>query len=622
MFDAYSVAVKLRLVNAVTPGLMTISQQFTKTHRDALALQRQFEKLKLTMLAAGGVAATGFAGLGLIGKTVKAAGEYTHQLAQMRAAGMSNLEVAQATAQAWKSSGEVMTSSATENLAAIRELRMVFGNTRHAMENVSTIQKIQAILASTGHGGQGEAYTLAKALEMKGAVRTPGEFTKQADFMSKAIIASGGKVAANDFLSTFKYGRAATQGWSDQFAYQILPTLIQEMKTAGGSGGGAGGPGNALMSAYAAVVGGTIPQKALKVWQQLGLLDAHKIVWNRVGSAKGVAPGGVKGSDLFQENPYLWAQQVLLPAMKAHGYTSEKSMSEVMQYLFTNRTAGFVMRQMTMQGWKFQRDQALINKAIGLKDYNRLAKEDPVLAYQGLQKKWGETKLQLGLEVLPMLIDGTEKLTYFLRDLNTAMRNNPGITKALTVGFTALSAAMAIGGTVWLVVGAFRGLDLVLGMTKGTGLIAATTGATTSLGLFARAIGAVGIAAALWDETHSPTTKGKWGAFWNDTHWLDKRLGLYHGPHDKWDDAWGIGDHGKHGAKGSWGGGASASWSDSPYVRPRQQQPQRLQGDVYLNKEKVGKIISDSLADSMSGPQTGFSGFDLRMTPLPVGGGF
>lgn len=609
MFEAYSVAVKLRLVNSVTPGLLSISQQFTKTYRDASALQRQLDSIKLTISAGRSIAGTGLTGLGLITKAVKPAAEYAHQLAQMRAAGMSNLEVAQATAKAWSAGREVMTSSATENLAAIRELRMVFGDTRHAMENVTTIQKIQGILASSGRGGEDEAYTLAKALEMKGAVRTPAEFAKQADLMSKAIIAGGGKLGAADFQSTFKYGRAATQGWSDQFAYSILPTLIQEMKSSGGSGGGAGGPGNALMSAYSAVVDGTIPQKSLKVWQQLGLLDPQKIVWNKVGTAKVVAPGGVKGSDLFQENPYAWAQTVLLPALKSKGYTSEKAMSEVMQYLFTNRTAGFVMRQMTMQGWKFERDQKLINQASGIKGYDQLVKTDPVLASMALQKKWNDIMVQLGYSIMPELLKVTEKLLPYLSSLADWMEHNRGAVKGLVTGFIALSGALAISGTVWMAVGALKALKITMAAIGVVSGAAGAGGATAGVGGAAAGAGGAAVGAVVKKTLPVAAVIA--------AYMMLKKIaslpgGVPMGPGGAWIDP----KHPEY--RNPWD---NPKKDGSPYVRPSPKNGEQTKVVLNMDGRKVGEGVMTHLNRSLSAPQAGYSGFDLRMTPLPVGVG-
>lgn len=631
MFEAYSVGVRLRLIDGVSRGLFSISQQFAKTHQNAKALQSQLDKIKLTMVAGGAMLGAGAFGFSLIGQAVKPAAEYAHQLAQMRISGMKNLEIAQATAAAWSAAKTVPTSSAAENLAAIRELRMVFGNTDHAIQNVATVQKLQAILASTGRGGKDEAYTVAKALEMKGAVRNPGEFNSEANLMAKAVIAGGGKVSAADFLNTFKYGRSATQGWSNQFAYAILPTLIQELKSAGGSGS-AGNAGTALMSAYSAVVGGTVPQKALGVWQKLGLLDPSKIIWNKVGSAKGLRPGAIKGNDLFQANPYEWAQTVLLPALQAHGISDEKSKRQALQYLFPNRTAGFIMQQLTMQGWKFQRDVGLINKTSGMAGYNSLLRNDPTMAYLALQKQWENAKVAFGIQVLPMLIKATENLTGALRLLSDEMRKHPRIVKALGYAFLGLSAALAFSGSVLLLRGAFWGLKTVISAGQGGGLVGAATGAAGALGKVLGVLGAIGAVAYFWNKP--PTQSGGWGAFLNDPHWLDKRLGLYHGPADQWDKAaggrsnWFSGPSRDDwnsrmvaaGLGGGWHGDAGGSAWSSPYVAPSANQAKKSVGNVYLDKKKVGEIVLETVAKQSSGPQTGLSGFDPTMSLLPVGG--
>jgi hypothetical protein len=601
MFEAYTVGVRLALTGNVISGLGMISRQFVKTNADAKSLQRHLDKIKLTMMAGGVLFGAGAFGFSLIGKAVKPASEYAHQLAQMRIAGMKNLEIAQATAKAWKIGAEVPTATAAENLAAIRELRMVFGNTGHAIENVATIQKIQAVLSNVmGGGGGDQAYSLAKALEMKGAVRNPHEFNVQADLITKAIIAGGGKIQAGDFLSAFKYGRAATQGWSDQFAYTILPTLIQEMKSAGG-GGGTGGPGNALMSAYSAVVGGTVPQKALKEWQSLGLLDASKVVWNRVGSAKGLRPGAIKGSDLFQQNPFAWAQNILLPAMLKKGITDEKNQRQVLQYLFPNRTAGFVMQQMTLQGWKFTRDQKLIGQAQGLAGYNELLKTDPQMAALALHKQWQNMLATIGYQIMPTLVKSTLYLVDTLRAWTAWAQRHPATVKILTWAFIGLSSALMFGGTVLLLKGAFEGLALVIGGGKTAGsLISSIAVATGGLSRLASVLGVVGVGAYLWDK--SPSSTGKWGAFWNDGHFVEKRLGLYSGPRDKWDDEW-------EGKK-----------AGSPYV-PSKSNMSGYVVNLHMDGKKVGEGVLGHINKAMGLNNNSASFFDPNIHVLPVGAG-
>ena len=471
MFEAYKVGVTLALTSQVSNILGLIARDFIKTDKEAKKLQLELKKIKLLGMSGALLGGAGFMGLLAIKGAIKPASEYVHQLELARAAGMSQLEIAQATAAAWATTGKVMTTTATDNLKALRELRMVFGDTADAIKFLPQMQTIQSVLDNVLHGTGGnahdEAYTVAKALEMKGAVRNPAQFENAADLMTKAMIASGGKVAAQDFLSAFKYGRSATIGWDDRFTYGILPTLIQEMKSSGGSGG-SGGPGNALMSAYAAVVGGTIPQKSLKVWQKLGLLDPSKIVWDKVGSAKGVGPGGILGSSAFQQDPYQWTQNYLVPALVKAGYDTEAKQRQVLQYLFPNRTAGFIMSQMALQGWKFDRDQKLIGQASGLSAYDEMIKRDPEMAMRALGAQWENLKTALGIGLVPILIPFLRNLTTAFNALAGFAQKHPTLTQGLMATFAGLSLLATIGGGLMLAGAALKMIGLA--MTTMTGL--------------------------------------------------------------------------------------------------------------------------------------------------------
>lgn len=464
MFEAYKVGVRLSLVNHVSSGLMSIIHQFGATSHSATELQSKLKEIKLLGAVGGVMAAGGFMGLGLISKTIKPATEYAHQLVLMNSAGMKHLEIVEATKAAWAATKVAPTSSVSENMEAVRDLRMVFGDTDHATQFMPTLQKIQGVLSNMRHGMGGnskaEAYELAKALEMKGAVKTPAQFEGQADAMTKALVSAGGKVRATDFLSAFKYGRAATTGWDDDFAYKILPTLIQEMK--GGGGSATGGPGSALMSAYAAVVGGTVTQRSLKLWNKLGLLDKSKIEWTKVGEAKGVRPGGIIGNELFQANPYNWVQQHLVPAMTKAGMTTETQQKQTLQYLFPNRTAGFVMTQFATQAWKFERDRRLIAGARGLEGYDDMVKNDPAMAQIALHKQWNTLLAIIGFQIMPPFIKGLQSLISTIRIGSNFLKEHTTFAKSLVIGFTALSAAMAFGGTVILLTAAWKAMGLFM----------------------------------------------------------------------------------------------------------------------------------------------------------------
>jgi hypothetical protein len=634
--------VRISLIDRVTTGLMGLSRQFAKVHGNAKALQSQIDKIKLLTMGGAVVAGTGLFGLAMIGKTVPAAKEYVHQLQQMNIAGMKHAEIARAIKAAWDTNSSVPTSSTSENLAAIRELRMVFGNTNDAIANMPVVQRLQAILANTKggmSGGHDEAYTVAKALEMKGAVRNPAEFNIQADQMAKAIVASGGEVGASDFLSAFKFGRSATLGWNDRFTYSILPTLIQEMKNAGGSGG-TGGPGNALMSVYDHVVNGKIAQKDLGIWGQIGLLDPSKVVRTKTGATKGVLPGGVRGWELFQQDPYAWTQNVLMPAMMAHGITKQADQMMLLGRLGGSRTSGFMLQQMGMQGWKFDRDQKLIRGASGLAAYNQLVKNDPMMADLALQKQWKNLLTVIGIQIMPALIDGTLKLISGLTGLSNWMRDHPNLTKGLVIGFVALSAAMAIGGTIMMIAGGFAAIGLAAPVVAaGFGLVVGALGLLFSpVTLTIAAMVALGLAIRYvwkhWD-TIKPKLLGVFNAIFNGISGFINGLhnllpfiptmpGSKGGPPLKQYPK----THGLPGSPNATGHHPLRQWFESfghqgkaksAYIHPGTSNGSGMVGDVHMDGHKVGKVVWRHQTDALGRPPSSGAAYDPAFHLTPVG---
>ncbi|HZT82084.1 MAG TPA: hypothetical protein VFA26_17790, partial [Gemmataceae bacterium] len=214
------------------------------------------------------------------------------------------------------------------------------------------------------------------------------------------------------------------------------------------------------------------------VWQQLSLLDPSKVVWDKVGSAKGVGPGGIMGSGLFQQDPYQWTQQFLVPALIKAGYDTQEKQRQAIQYLFPSRTAGFIMGQMAMQGWKFDRDQDLIRQAAGLSGYDALIRRDPDMAYRALGAQWENLKAALGITIVPVVISFIQKLTGALNALATFAQRHPTLTKGLMVTFTGLSALATIGGGLLIAGGAFKLIGVAMTTLTGLPLATAATGLT------------------------------------------------------------------------------------------------------------------------------------------------
>lgn len=485
MFEAYKVGVTLALHSNVGAALGLIARDFVKTDLEAKKLQKTLKEIKLLGLTGAIVGGAGFLGLGMIKAAVKPANEYVHQLELAKAAGMSQLEIAKATAAAWQTAGEVMTSNPTENLKAIRELRMVFGDTMEAIHFLPQMQRIQAVLDATLHGTGGigakdVAFAAAKALELRGASMSPQTFQEQADYMTKAVIASGGKVTPQMMLQMQKYAGIGGTSYSNDFLYGIAPTLVQEL---GGSQ-----TGNSLTSMYRAIVGGRIDKKALSVWQSMGLLQSVKGITGESAMIQ------AKNAGLFQENPFLY-MQFLQGELVKRGITDPKAQQQVIERLFSNRVAGRMANIMMTQGPRLKKDSDLIKGAGDSGAYYDLIKSDPTTVYAARDAQWESLKTALGATIVPVIIPMLRGLTSALNSLATFAADHPTLTQGLMLTFGGLSALATLGGTLMI---AGAGLKIIgLGLTTLTGLPLA--GAAAGLGALVPAIAgivALGLAVA------------------------------------------------------------------------------------------------------------------------------
>lgn len=465
MFEAYKVGVTLALHSNVSAALGLIARDFAKTDLEAKKLQKSLKEIKLLGLGGAILGGAGFMGLGLIKAAVKPANEYVHQLELARAAGMSQLEIAKATAAAWQTASEVMTSTPTENLKAIRELRMVFGDTAEAIHFLPQMQRIQAVLDATLHGTGGigakdVAFAAAKSLELRGASMSTKNFQEQADYMTKAVIASGGKVTPQMLLQMQKYAGIGGTSYSNDFLYGIAPTLVQEL---GGSQ-----TGNSLTSMYRAIVGGRIDKKALAVWQSMGLLQSVKGITGESAMIQ------AKNAGLFQENPFEY-MQFLQGELVKRGITDPKKQQEVIERLFSNRVAGRMANILMMQGPRLKKDFDLIGQAGTSSYYSELMKRDPATVYAALGSQWESLKTALGMTIVPVLIPMLRGLTTALNSLATFAADHPTLTKGLMLTFGGLSALATLGGTLMI---AGAGLKIIgLGLTTLTGLKLASAAA-------------------------------------------------------------------------------------------------------------------------------------------------
>ncbi|OXS89547.1 hypothetical protein [Pandoraea apista] len=477
MFEAYSIGIRVRLVNLATQGLTLLGKDILKTHGQAVQLEKQLNALKL--------AGTGYAAmkigdgmLGALTKTVQVSKEYTRQLSLMGAAGMSQKEIAEATAAAWKTSRDVQTSSAAENLAVIRELRSSFG-LHHMDEAYSVLPMLMrtsaVIQAQTGKSDPHLPFEMVKTVELTstGAL-TLEKLQRGLDMQAQALISSGGTLNANDFLMAAKYAKTSALTLSDEYKYMILPTLMQELKS---KGGGAQSAGTITERLRTMIVGGQIPQQDIQNWIDAKLIRTDRVVPNKHGIGYKLLPGAIVGSDEPDFDLYHWAQRYgkegVANLMRSKGLTEEQAITALSKQV--NKNFGF--STFLMKSLQFDRDKELIQATpSSYKAYQSLMQTNPQLAEMAIQKQWENVQARIGFEVLPRLIPYMIKFANILDGVSQWMQKNGAMTTKLVFGLGTLGIGLDLLGRTLMAAGIikFLGLGPMIGRffgIIGTGLL-------------------------------------------------------------------------------------------------------------------------------------------------------
>jgi hypothetical protein len=473
--DAYKIGVHLSMTNGVSPVLGVIAQDLMGVDTKVKETEAGFGRWKTAIIGIGAIMAGG-AILGAMGDLVHHGEELVHVQATMNTAGMTGAEIAQATAESWKLSA-MYGLKVSQVAQDMKELRMVFGSTGHAIEFADPLERMRVVLNAVKEGKGNDAadavFQMARAGELKGLIK-PEDFVDYFDKMTKAISASGGKIDPLDFMSVTKYGRIGAKGWNEDFYTRELPSMMMEL--------GPSTAGTALMSLFQSFVQGKITAPAVQALRAEGLIaDESKVN----PKDKGFRAGAIKDSDLLIRNPYEWAQQILKPAVerklgRAIAPGDEDAITELGAML-GNRTAGAAAATLLLEGPRIDKDAALIDKAQGLNGADDLLKNDPTTAMNNFKASWDNLLTALGSPLVPSVVgmmngiaDAVKSVTAFAVANPETMKVIGAVLLGLAAGLVAIGLAL-VGGAIALAIGA--GGWLIIGIvaigTAIAGLVAA-----------------------------------------------------------------------------------------------------------------------------------------------------
>ncbi|KAF1004374.1 MAG: hypothetical protein GAK28_04081 [Luteibacter sp.] len=661
MYEAFSIGVRISLINHASLGLAALSRNFLSTEADARKLEQRIGSIQRQMKAGLLIGGIGAGGLALFKAPLEEAKKFQTEVTRFQSLGFGDAVNAQAVtfARGMKTIG----TSARDNMMLLGDAMAVFKDLHHAEFAAPIMAKMKfgnEALYGSEQGGANERkfMDMLKVIEFRGGLSSQQEFSTQADFVQKVIAGSRNRVDSTALLQALKTGGVALSRRGNEAFYLGAEPLIQEF---GGMRYGTG-----AMSVYQNLVQAKGLATAQQELYRLDLLDKDKVIFNSLGKLKKALPGAFKGSSILEnEGELALLEKVLLPAFQAKGITGDENIIRELGMILGNRTASGLMARIYQQRAQLHVQSEANRHALGINQTEDAAKKTLEGQLLDLHAKERDLQLALGQTVLPMAIKAVEGFNRTLPALTKWMTDNPGKVKALTFAFIGLSGAMAIGGTVILLSAAFRGLGLALafnavggwaGIVKlagslrvfgtamlfsqvgGAGGIAGVGKSLTSvaggLGLVTQAAGAFmaayggwklgGLLNSLTDKSTAGATgqkdDTKGGVLYDFLHPINKNTGKEEFSYLRAARvALNLGLPGdaalqvrqdRINAKGS---------GQSPYIRTGATNGQARAGDVYLDSKKVGKVMLPYFADELTRPQRGGNAFDFSATPAPVG---
>ena len=652
MFEAYSIGVRISLINHASAGLVALSQAFMRTHGDAEKLEARVKSIQGLLMKGGLLATAGGAMLGSFKVPLDEAKKYQTELARFQSLGFGDAINTQA--DKYARGMQTIGTSTRDNLMLLGDAMAVFKDIHHAQIAAPIMAKMkfgnEALYGAAGADANERKFMdMLKVIEFRGGLSSDKEFSAQANYVQKVIAGSRNRVDASQMLQALKTGGVALSRRENESFYLGGEPLIQEF---GGSR-----YGTAAMSVYQNLVQARGTITAQQELYRLGLLDPSMVKFNKLGQLKKALPGAFKGSEILERRGELaLLEEVLLPAFAAKGITSEEDVLRELGMILGNRTGSSLMSRVYQQRRQLHIQSEANRHAMGIDEMATAGGKTMVGQEIDLHKKLSTLMQNLGETVLPLVIAGLERLIPAVKATADWIDRHRTLTKWLAVSFAALGAAMAIGGTVMMLTAAFRGLGLVIGIgptvlaaARGLGVFAkivafSTVGGPgglaaigTSLSSVAGALGLLTQAAAVFMAAYAGW---KAGGLINDNV-INPAVQRATG--DK-NDTWGSMLYDKFNPFNPATGKREFSWrsamwatsddlkadrqreadylrSGSRFIASKQQAAGAGQGDVYLDGRKVGKVLAPHLAGQMSGPQRGTSSFDPTQMPTPIGVG-
>jgi TP901 family phage tail tape measure protein len=529
MFEDYTVAVKVKLFNEVSGGLMLMSRQFEGLTDKALIFQGHIKKIQGLMTAGFGMIAGGAALATPFVYAISKAAELQKQMIGIQVAThgttgqMDSLRVAieKASAPTVFSALDVAKmakSVATSNSFNATQLQAL-------MPAIAKFADVQYLMKGTSYSS-----SVVDAVKMMHLAQkySPKDVEPYFDAITKvSFMMPGGAGELRSALSYFQPAGKAALGVTDTDALMLV-ALLSRLGLSGSRGG------TNLLAAMSRTIPGVFGSGLLKGKSHEALADMGFIDKN--GHSKFM----VNGKFSTEQWVYGLSEFIRSALAKDPLHGRERIMTDYQHAFGTQggKVAGLLsmpgaIDQLAAMGEDFYKLASMG------KIQNNFVQESVAQQYQTAVTNFQNAMIELGYNLLPLA-------THALNDINAAldtiipwMRTHKKLVKELSEAFLVLAGTMAIAGlvstlaaTFTVLSGALKGILAVTGISAtSAGLAGAGAGVAARTAAMATTIGGVAVAGY---------TGYQIGNFLNRTFNLPELIGggIYRATHPDQDNAY------------------------------------------------------------------------------------
>lgn len=497
MTDVYRIGVAMSLRNGVSAGLRLIRHDLggvMKAMDGATASTKRFGKA-MTATGALGVAA-GIGILDVYEKVIKKGDLMQQQLANMRAAGVRQGQIAQNSAAAFGASTSLFNVTPQHAASTLMELRALTGNSPEARAILRPVLRAEVGIESATGGKSGSNLVSAlKALDVAGGMTRNGKLSTAAllsnlPYIAQAMIQTRGMLTGSEIKRMIQQAGPAASSTS-------FRNLIMDSTEAVMGLGPAAGRGMYLM--YKMLSAGQANALQAQTMVKLGLIPASAVHKIKGSFYRILNTDQIYADSYLQRNGAIaWIHDKLLPKLASEGITSQKSVIQQVTRLFPGST-GARLGAFLVNNWpQISRSRHMIENGVANGHPYAAAMTTWTGAVSNFSKAFSGLITSLGLPAVKSAAAALNGVSNSVHHFTLWLSQHPGWAKtidngllAVGAGLTGLGVVMGTAGVValvsatgplWALGGAVAGVATVIGLYNWKSIASGVAGALSAIG--------------------------------------------------------------------------------------------------------------------------------------------